>query len=105
MKYYNALFISVIITLITISCVSKVDTDKTESNNLAIIASANASSSYRSAESMRVLNDGIIPEDVGVLSPWIIYLLVASWIFHQLGRIRMGKSCRYKSDRYSLAGQ
>ncbi|MBA7538946.1 hypothetical protein ES705_31224 [subsurface metagenome] len=65
MKNYYNLFISVIITLTLISCTSS-DNQNTSDGyaNLALIASPSSSSGYRSAESMMVLNDGIIPESI-----------------------------------------
>ncbi len=89
MKNYYNLFISVIITLTAISCTSSDNQDTSDGYaNLAIIASPSSSSGYRSAGSMMVLNDGIIPENIedfreGAYISWSRRRASSAWVQYE----------------------
>lgn len=64
MKSIYYILISVIITLAIISCTPSDNQNLSDTYNLALIASPSSSSGYRTAESMMVLNNSIIPERI-----------------------------------------
>lgn len=63
MKSVKFVILSVVITLAIIGCTSSDKQDEGSNNNVALVATPSASSGYRSAESMAIINDGIIPEN------------------------------------------
>ncbi|MEE4117152.1 MAG: beta-L-arabinofuranosidase domain-containing protein [Marinilabiliaceae bacterium] len=89
MKKFIIVFISLVFTLIIFSCTSGPEQETAENRvNIAVIASLNSSSGFRSAESTMVLSDGIIPvsgEDLreGVFVLWSSRRSTTSWVEYE----------------------
>ncbi len=64
MKALKFVILSVVITLAFVGCTSSDKQDEDSTGNVALIATASASSGFRSPEGMAVINNGIIPEDI-----------------------------------------